>query len=948
LGILSVKPIRESPKRFKNQVIQEFDVSITAVGDDKYLVRTEQVVPGVPLAQEQVSWPIDDWLKQAQFLMHDPLLGLLKGQPNQRWPQRSQYRSGKTDAVKVENVPTLVSFGQSLYNNLFQGLLRDSWLTAQGVAQNRRQLLRLRLGFKDVRLQQLPWEVLHAGDRPLATGTEVTFSRYHSDLRQARVLKPPSLPDFSQPLRILMVIAAPEDQDWLDLRREVYALKEELRAAYPGVQPGTKSLTQSEPYGSTLTTQQPLLEVDVHVLEHPGRTELTQAIERGHYQVVHYAGHSNLGDAGGDLYLVSRQTGLTERLSGEDLAGLLVNNGVKLAVFNSCRGAYSATNESEGDWQEQNLAQALVNRGVPGVIAMAERIPDNVAIAFTQMLYRNLRQNQPIDLCLNRTRQALMSSFGSDQLYWSLPILYLQPSFDGYLLSRPGPPDTALGFAPPTKTVVDPLDQLLFETNQTQPVASANHRQNGASYAEGNGAVSADKDQFAATSQTLPIPDADLDNVVENLDYSDLLRYEDDNAGDEVAIASLIDQLSQPEHDSPQGATNSLMPGELEPGELPLADIDESLDQLDAPLTTPGLSIYDDLDPEPVAKAATPTRDNLTLETLQGLTQKRPQPNLQLDLAPALDEDETAATANIDNRADMASSVEVNTPLPSDQLKHKFWWKQKGKPTMVWGIGGLALAAVLGIGLVDPAGWFESSSSNNAGNSPAPETVVDGLSDEDAKVQYWLAQGDLDAALPAISSMTQAQKFKSASTLLATVNREQQTDARVAFLTGQAQWGNYNQKNTDFAASDVSASWTRAIEAEPDWVEAYVALGFAYYEQGNWSEAQNAWQTAIDRANKARPKFADTLVSLQYNREQFIQNAYAGLTLVALKYAQPDNQDLVTQKAYLDEAQRHYIKVINEGYNDFQMPQLSQNWMWSEKALADWENLPTRLEGIAQ
>ena len=127
-------------------MLQEFDISITAVGDDRYLVRTEQVAPGVPLAQEQFHWPIDDWLNEASTLMHDPLIGLLKGESSQRWASPA-YRSGRSeDEAAASQVPTLVSLGQALYDGLFGKSLRDSWLTAQGVAQSRRSPLRLRLG----------------------------------------------------------------------------------------------------------------------------------------------------------------------------------------------------------------------------------------------------------------------------------------------------------------------------------------------------------------------------------------------------------------------------------------------------------------------------------------------------------------------------------------------------------------------------------------------------------------------------------------------------------------------------------------------------------------------------------------------------------------------------------------------------------------------------------
>ncbi|MEG4345257.1 CHAT domain-containing protein [Microcoleus sp. A003_D6] len=388
---------------------QEFTLSVTPVGDDEYLVRTERVAPGVPLAEQQVRWPIDEWLALSAQLMNDPLVGLLQGKAVQGIGAggRGLSRSEKNSA------PNLVALGQQLYSGLFQGNLRDSWTCAQGIAQHRREVLQLRLGLKGRRLPRLPWEVLHAGDRPLATGTDVVFSRYQpgtSLFKQSRVLP------CSGPLKILMAIASPSDRDSLQLKREVLHLQQEL-------QNRTLNPLKNSPHS----------EIQLTILEQPDREQLTQALEQGHYQVLHYAGHSNLGSRGGELYLVSSRTGLTETLSGDDLAGLLVNNGIQMAVFNSCRGAYGDPSDLADDSPERNLTEALVKRGIPAVLAMAESIPDDVALTLTRLFYRNLNQGYPVDLSLSRARAGLISAYGSHQLYWALPILYQHPDFDGYL-----------------------------------------------------------------------------------------------------------------------------------------------------------------------------------------------------------------------------------------------------------------------------------------------------------------------------------------------------------------------------------------------------------------------------------------------------------------------------------------------------------------------------------
>ena len=330
---------------------------------------------------------------------------------------------------------TLVAFGQQLYNALFQGTIRDSWMTARGIAQHRHEVLRLRLGLKDTRLPRLPWEVLHAGNRPIATGTDVVFSRYYSSFAAMASLlqfQPISTIDAHQPLKILMVLAC--------THRSGNAGAQARGTASSGriAKHGTRLCGANGSQNGTQNGSNRYSDVQLTILEQPGREQLTQALEHNHYHVLHYAGHSNLGAAGGKLYLVSSKTGLTETLSGDDLAGLLVNNGIRMVVFNSCRGVYTATAEGVGDVGDGNLAEALARRGIPAVLAMAERIPDDVALNLSRLFYRNLKQVYPVDLSLNRARQGLISSYSSDQLYWALPILYLHPEFDGNLQSLAG------------------------------------------------------------------------------------------------------------------------------------------------------------------------------------------------------------------------------------------------------------------------------------------------------------------------------------------------------------------------------------------------------------------------------------------------------------------------------------------------------------------------------
>ncbi len=400
-------------------MVQEFHLSVTPIRGDDFYVRVEWVEQGVPLAEEQVTWPVDEWLAQARQVFTDPLSEFFQSSPY------DPYEMIPVDPLSAATVlptePALIALGQDLYNHLFQGTVRDSWVTAQGVAQNRQERLRLRLGLKGDRLPRLPWEVLHAGNRPIAATTDIIFSRYQGTLGTlptASTVRDRLKADQHLPtsLHILMVLAAPTDQANLELRREALQLKEELQ-----------SHRSSDSQGA-------LPDIQLTLLEHPGREELTQTLEQNSYQVFHFAGHSSPGPSGGRLHLVNSSTGLSETLNGDDLAGLLANNEIQLAVLNSCLGTQAATSDEFDLQGERTLAEALIRRGIPGVLAMAERIPDQVALTLSRLFYRNLKFGQPLDLSLCRARQGLISAYGSNQLYWALPILYLHSEFKGRLV----------------------------------------------------------------------------------------------------------------------------------------------------------------------------------------------------------------------------------------------------------------------------------------------------------------------------------------------------------------------------------------------------------------------------------------------------------------------------------------------------------------------------------
>lgn len=834
-------------------MIQEFHLSITAVGPDTYLLRTEAVATGVPLAETQVTWPVDDWLARTATLFQDPLGALLAAPTLVAGPDLTTLGQGQ-DAPWIQ-------LGQSLYQHLFQGRIRDSWLAAQGVAQNRQQPLRLRLGFKESRLQRLPWELLYGDDRPLATGIDITLCRYFQALGAVDLAAMAPLGDATQAVNVLVVISAPNDQERLTLRQEVQQLLKDL-------QPTTSPPT-TPPYPGRPTPHP--LSLDLTILEQPGRPELVKALEQGKYQVLHYAGHSDVSDTGGDLFLVNRQTGLTDWLSGEDLAGLLVNNGIRLAVFNSCRGAYTPADDAQSGWREQNLVQALVNRGVPGVMAMAERIPDQVAITFTQLLYRNLRQGHPIDLCLSRVRQGLISAYRSDQPSWMLPILYLRPEFDGYLYST-------------SATEPDPLETLQssdqLSTNALAPP----------DYSTDPDIAGLAQEVFArhdAGSELPPSDPLDLEapNYLTDLDLTNLEQRQD---AEEAAstVAHLVEQLSQPQA-QPTTAFDSTQ----------IADPSESL-----------LPQADEPSPSLVGMLPDP---------------QSPHPG--------------------------HPPIYAGSPGPKPLARGPFQSKPRSIPlkTVIWaGLGLLGLGTSLALALAvfqrpsalepirpelsPPTRPGEELDRPTAiGNSEAVIGALQALNTDNPEgvktsVEQLLDQGDLVGAESVIAAAAPGQLMEPA----------------IAFIRGRLAWQQMVTGRSPTSANDALRAWSQAVKGQDDFLEAWVALGFAHYAMTDYDRAIRAWQRAVD-LDRQNLRDIDP-EGKQQVASDLTPSAYAGLAMAYQKLSElaivPREQMQLEQKA-----DTYFVQALEVDPTLLNPQALALQWLWAPAVIEEWQTAIDRL-----
>ncbi|MFL6234341.1 MAG: SUMF1/EgtB/PvdO family nonheme iron enzyme, partial [Thermoanaerobaculia bacterium] len=265
--------------------------------------------------------------------------------------------------------------------------------------------LRLRLRFTDApRFEAWPWELLFdpARRRFLALSVRTPVVRYLNF--QTGPAPPPAEP----PLRMLVVISRPSGLASLDGDQELERLHQALG---PWEKRGWLVLERLE--RATLEELQKRLLEPCHILHFVGH---------GRFDPKEPEGALVLEDGAGGARIVP----------GAKLGAILsAQKAFRLVVLNACEGALTAKDDPLA-----GVAQALVGRGIPAVVAMRSRISDPAAVTFAEHLYGALGRNLPVDGALADARRALFAR--PEGLEWTAPVLYAR-SPDCRLFQFPRP-----------------------------------------------------------------------------------------------------------------------------------------------------------------------------------------------------------------------------------------------------------------------------------------------------------------------------------------------------------------------------------------------------------------------------------------------------------------------------------------------------------------------------
>ncbi|HTL90021.1 MAG TPA: CHAT domain-containing protein [Leptolyngbya sp.] len=334
------------------------------------------------------------------------------------------------------------NLGISLWQWLFDGVIQGSLNRSQGIAQGQGKALRLRLDVRDPDMISLPWEIMQsaAGKQAISLSQQLLFSRTTSDVD--------ALPDLRSEtsLNVLLVLGQDTEPD-LPIGRVENSKRDELRRLKLEQEAAALSRILRERQGSHRSAAPCFVEI----LLQPTPTELIDRLEKGHYNVLFYAGHGVPAPDGGLLFLRPNQP-----MNGTELAQVLTRCRVKLAVFNACWGAQPKVQDHQ-TIPRSSLAEVLLHHGVPAVLAMRDSITDQEALGFISAFAQALTDRMPIDQAVAVARQHLLTSFGFNYQAWTLPVLYMHPEFDGELIKPIEEGMTQIPHAPSQLGVQNPV-----------------------------------------------------------------------------------------------------------------------------------------------------------------------------------------------------------------------------------------------------------------------------------------------------------------------------------------------------------------------------------------------------------------------------------------------------------------------------------------------------------
>ncbi|HFC91473.1 MAG TPA: CHAT domain-containing protein [Leucothrix mucor] len=328
-----------------------------------------------PFAQQELDQIINDFSQTRSFILNE---------------NGTSSDNSKPSVSDIAN--KIRQFGETLFNAVFQKSIGETYRESKVTADSKKAGLRIRLRFpENPELINIPWEFLF-DDR---TYSFLTLSGNTSIVRYMELSIGAKSLQITPPLRVLVVISDPKDYPPLNVAKERDKIQQALT-----------SLEQKQ-------------RIKLDIIEHATLHKITQSISEHHCHIIHFIGHGDFNEERNEGVLVTEDDkGNGLQVSSQRIATIIEGSrSTRLIVLNACEGGItSLENIFSG------VAQSVVKKGVPAVLAMQYVITDKSAIVFSETFYNALSQGSPVDTSLSLARLAIYNQpneveFGTAALY---------------------------------------------------------------------------------------------------------------------------------------------------------------------------------------------------------------------------------------------------------------------------------------------------------------------------------------------------------------------------------------------------------------------------------------------------------------------------------------------------------------------------------------------------
>jgi len=414
-------------------------------------------------------------------------------------------------------LPEMDDLGEALFAALFPPEVQTDFRNRLAEIEGQEEvLIRLELDLDEESTPAaaaLPWEFLRAPQTGYRAAIDLAKHPYMVLARRRPLWGTAKPIMLKEPLKILLIVAAPQD----------------LRSvAFEDVAHKLAELAEKHPaqFASPLP-----------VLKNPTLQEIEEALRKERPHLLHFVGHGRMqrvrNMSFGQLALVDT-FGNADWINDEEFAEAFQVYKPSIVLLQACESGAAGSSQSF-----IGVASQVVHRNVPVVIAMNYTVRNVVASTFAEAFYTEVARFTPVDLAVQRARRILAGTFPNTWDF-AAPLLFVRVA-DGRLFVSPNAEPTSplpTSSAKPGPVIlpdVAPRSIFLPESSVVDwayPVRVACLQCNEA-------AVKSDAEQFHAL-------DGLLHNLVKYLTavaFSDYWQRPDANA---AKVREWVDLLTQP------------------------------------------------------------------------------------------------------------------------------------------------------------------------------------------------------------------------------------------------------------------------------------------------------------------------------------------------------------------------------------------------------------------